>query len=52
MAQVTLTWGGLAVLFEPFAGFSLVAFGTRTVEVLVNAVTLSIILTRVWITSV
>lgn len=47
-----LTRGGLAVLLEPFTHLPLVAFRTRAVEVLVHAVALGPILTRVRITSV
>lgn len=47
-----LTRSGLAVLLEPFTHLSLVAFRTRAVEVLVHAVALGFILTRVWITSI
>lgn len=47
-----LTRGGLAVLLEPFTSLSLVAFRTSAVEVLVHAVALGLILTRVWITSI
>lgn len=42
-----LTWGGLAVLFELLTRLSLVAFRTCTVEVLVHAVALGLILTGV-----
>lgn len=48
----TLTWSGLAILFEPFTHLSFVAFRTRTVEVLFHAMTLGLILTRVWITGI
>lgn len=47
-----LTRGGLAVLLDLFTLLSLVAFRTSAVEVLVHAVALGSILTRVWITSV
>lgn len=49
---VTLTRAGLAALLELFTGLSLVAFGTRAVEVLVHAVALGLILTRVRITGI
>lgn len=51
-SPVTLTRGGLTVLLELLTGLSLVAFRTCAVEVLVHAVTLGLILTRVWITSI
>lgn len=51
-APLTLTRRRLAALFEPLAGFPLVAFGTGAVEVLVDAVTLGLVLTWVWITGV
>lgn len=47
-----LTRRRLAALFEPLAGFPLVAFGTGAVEVLVDAVTLGLVLTRVGIAGV
>lgn len=50
--SVTLTRGGLAVLLEPFTRLSLVALRTCAVEVLIHAVALGLILTRVWIASI
>ncbi len=50
--SVTLTRSSSAVLLQPFTRLSLVAFKTGTVEVLVHAVALGLILTRVWITSI
>ena len=49
---VTLTRGGSAALFESSARLPLVAFGTRTVEVLVHAVALGLVLAGVRITGI
>lgn len=48
----TLTRAGPAGLLEPLARFPLVAFRTRTEEVLVHAVALGLILARVWVASI
>lgn len=52
ITTVTLTEAGLAGLLDSVAGLPLVAFRTRTVEVLVHAVALGLVLTRVGITSI
>lgn len=51
-APLTLTRRRLAALSEPLTGFPLVVFGAGAVEVLVDAVTLGLVLTWVWITGV
>lgn len=51
-SSITLTRWGQAGVFEPLAGFALKTFWTGAVKVLVDAVTLGLVLTRVGVTGV